>query len=367
MNSLDQFQTTTLEEEESGEIANLSIDQQNLITPMMVTRQRKMEKLLKSERRWGNRADEPLEFPAAKFRYLAFDLDDVDAFTAVDQSETEQAEMNSQNSGHQYQHQEPVTPLQKIIARLISRHPKSSLSPSPSSSPSSDFPFEAQQSHFEPDLECNFNEIETLLKSATGEDTVPVHSEILGALLRNVASLQVHNSQLAERLKSEKVAHERLQLLQSEQCQALSDQVEHLEAELIVATRHQVTCSICLDSVDEILTSSPTTPKRSLLVTFCGHLFCDLCLKRSVMATCCYKQQQQLQPLLTLAETAAPETVATTFLADGVLQMTTDTDGQIPSRKHHQHSFSCPRCRKTLGAPSTAEKMVGKFAHQLFV
>lgn len=61
MNSLDQFQTTTLEEEESGEIANLSIDQQNLITPMMVTRQRKMEKLLKSERRWGNRADEPLE------------------------------------------------------------------------------------------------------------------------------------------------------------------------------------------------------------------------------------------------------------------------------------------------------------------
>ncbi|KAH9400212.1 hypothetical protein TYRP_001772 [Tyrophagus putrescentiae] len=106
-------------------------------------------------------------------------------------------------------------------------------------------------------------------------------TSILNALLRNVTSLQVHNSQLAERLKNEKVAHKRLQLLQSEQCQALSDQVEHLEAELIVATRHQVTCSICLDSVDEILTSSPTTPKRSLLVTFCGHLFCDLCLKRS--------------------------------------------------------------------------------------
>ena len=86
--------------------------------------------------------------------------------------------MASQNSSHQYQHQEPVTPLQKIIARLISRHPKPSLSPSPSSSSSSDFPFEAQQSHSEPDLECNFNEIETLLKSAICEDTVPVHSEV---------------------------------------------------------------------------------------------------------------------------------------------------------------------------------------------
>lgn len=46
------------------------------------------------------------------------------------------------------------------------------------------------------------------------------------------------------------------------------------------------------------------------------------------MATCCYKQQQQqLQPLLPMAETAVPETIATTFLADGVLQMTTDTGG----------------------------------------
>ena len=99
--------------------------------------------------------------------------------------------------------------------------------------------------------------------------------------------MQKLNLRLSERLKEEKVANEKVQLLQLQQNKTLLERCNQLECDLSSAASVRVICSICFDAVDEIIRT-----KRSVLSTFCGHIFCDHCLHQSMLSSKSNKNEQ---------------------------------------------------------------------------
>lgn len=137
--------------------------------------------------------------------------------------------------------------------------------------------------------------------------------QTLGLLHREIS----HLHKLNKRLKDEKTTLEQLHQRQIEQTKDLEKRCRQLEGELEATQRYQVICSICLETADEIVGHG----QRTLLSTFCGHIFCDTCLHRSVLT------------------------------------------GKATGDKASKKPFHCPRCRKSMqptdGAPP--------FAHALFI
>lgn len=136
---------------------------------------------------------------------------------------------------------------------------------------------------------------------------------------------------IMEQFKMEKLRHERIMFEQMEENRLLRERLEQMEQELLNMKQNRMICSICFDPIDEIIHSG-----RSLMSTFCGHIFCDQCLRRTMVGGD-EKRSRDAR------------------------EREQRNGGASSSSKRKK--FTCPRCRKTI--PTMIEH--GKYSHQLYI